>query len=68
MAASKVMRCRTCMWYNYNFISDCYEKGSFCGLHGCAHVVPGGPQQSFLHTKEPDCGYHSKVVQLTLDF
>lgn len=58
------------MWYNYDFLNDKYEEGSFCGLHGSIHVVPDAPQMALLHTQEPDCGYFPKQqpIQLELQF
>lgn len=58
------------MWYNYNFLTDQYEEGSFCGLHGMQAVTPDAPQMALLHTAEPDCGYYPKQqpVQLELQF
>lgn len=70
MTRQKRMRCRRCMWYNYNFIFGKYEDGSFCGLHGCEEVTPDAPQMALMHTEEPDCGYVPKqrITQLELDF
>lgn len=64
------MRCRRCMWYNYNFLTDQYEEGSFCGLHGMEDVTPDAPQMALLHTEEPDCGFtpKQKITQLELKF
>lgn len=70
MAREKRMRCRRCMWYNYDFIFNEYREGSFCGLHGGEQVTPDAPQMALLHTEEPDCGFFpkQKIVQLELDF
>lgn len=70
MTRQKRMRCRRCMWYNYNFLSRQYEEGSFCGLHGMEEVIPDAPQMALLHTEEPDCGYYPKQqpIQLELQF
>ena len=70
MARNKKMRCRRCIWYNYNFLTKQYEDGSFCGLHGMEDVTPDAPQMAMLHTEEPECGFYpkQKITQLELNF
>lgn len=61
------MRCRSCLWYNYNFLDAKYEEGSFCGLHGGREVDPDGPQVQMLRSEgKPDCHFVSKYRQLSL--
>ena len=70
MARQKRMRCRRCMWYNYDFIFGEDTEGSYCGLHGGEPVIPDAPQMALMHTEEPDCGFtpKQKITQLELQF
>lgn len=60
------MRCRRCRYYNYDFLSDVYEAGSFCGLHGRAYIDPFSEQVNLNHNG--GCGFSpkNKPIQLEL--
>lgn len=59
-------RCSRCSYYCYDLLSDRYEAGSFCGLHGRAAISdPYGPPPPLAH--EPNsrgfdcrCGFWPK--------
>lgn len=66
MSSRMQPRCCRCSYYCYDFLSDWYEPGSFCGLHGRAAVNdPYGPPPPLAH--EPNgrgfdcwCGFWPK--------
>lgn len=61
------MRCRQCLWYNYDFFDHKYEDGkSFCGLHGRTNVDPNGEQLNLLGADKFGCGYEPIEQQLFL--
>lgn len=61
------MRCRQCLWYNYDFFGHRYEEGkSFCGLHGRTKVDPDGEQVNLLGADKTGCGFQSAEIQGTL--
>ena len=61
------MRCRQCLWYNYDFFGHRYEEGkSFCGLHGRTMVDPDGEQVNLLGADKKGCGFQSAEIQGTL--
>ena len=63
MSQSK-MRCRECLWYNYDFFGQRYEEGkSFCGLHGRTRVDPDGEQVNLLGADKKGCGFQSAEIQ-----
>lgn len=52
------MRCRECLWYNYDFFGHRYEEGkSFCGLHGRTKVDPDGEQMNLLGADRTGCDF-----------
>ena len=63
MSQSK-MRCRQCLWYNYDFFGHRYEEGkAFCGLHGRTRVDPDGEQVNLLGADKKGCGFQSAEIQ-----
>lgn len=61
------IRCRQCLWYNYDFFDRRYEEGkSFCGLHGRTSVDPDGVQLNLLGADKVGCGFQSSEIQGTL--
>lgn len=63
------VKCRRCVWYNYNFLSGLYEVNrSICGLHGSVEVNPDQKQPNL--DGRGGCGFLSKnnPIQLTLKF
>lgn len=64
------IRCRDCLWYNYDFFGHRYEEGkSFCGLHGRTHVDPDGDQLNLLGADKIGCGFQSVEIQgILFDF
>ena len=63
----KKMRCRSCMWFGWDFITGETGTGSFCGLHGRRPVDPDGDQVQMLNRDhDPDCGYAPNERQLEL--
>lgn len=58
------IRCRDCLWYNYDFFGHKYEEGkSFCGLHGRTHVDPDGVQLNLLGADKIGCGFQPSAIQ-----
>ena len=68
MSVTKRMRCKACMFLNWDFITDKnipVEKGKeFCGLHGGTRVDINGLQVNL--NNRGSCGYISKMTQLNL--
>lgn len=61
------MRCRECMFYNYDFFQRKYdEHTSYCGLHGRRHVDPDGDQMNLLGADRFGCGFVPFEIQLNL--
>ena len=58
--------CSKCAYFNYDFLADRYESGSFCGLHGRSFIEdPDAPPPPLGH--EPNdrrydchCGFWPK--------
>lgn len=68
------MRCRKCIWLDYDVFSRSYvihPDGHFCGLHGRSQVIPDSEQANL--DGRGNCGFHSKIkiivsTQLSFDF
>ena len=76
---ARQINCYTCIYYGWDFLTNEYEPGSFCGLHGRMEIedpldlvsrdrLNGGKNEEYPQVR---CGYFPKEkeqapIQLTL--